>query len=273
MRTGLGVHLREVGVHVEHPGVRVPEEAEARRAEAANRRGGGDPVGERVPGGVAVEQRAGHGRVRDARPRERSRELGHAAGRAVGEPLAGGHGLVVEGAHRLQVEDDDRHLRRLHRREHLRRGGVGRRVEHDQLDPARGEPLPGLARGLRGIDEAGRDDLGPEVGELRLEPEPVALEPLAQPLELRPVRGEADPEDADPAASRALRQRVLRRAGAPRGSAAATARAGRGRRRSARSRSGSAGRRRRCSGPARRRARGSSQSGGRRGSRPRARRR
>ena len=33
----------------------------------------------------------------------------------------------------------------------------------------------------------------------------VALEPLAQPLELRPVRGEADPEDADPRLSRRLR--------------------------------------------------------------------
>ena len=134
--------------------------------------------------------------------------------------------LVVERARRLQVEDHDRRLRRLHRRQHLRRRGVGRGVEHDQLDAARRERLARLARGLRRVDEPGRDDVGAELGELRLEPALVALEPLAQPVELRPVRRQADPEDADPrlrhaasaaaASSRRRRARALRSLRRPR---------------------------------------------------------
>ena len=58
-----------------------------------------------VPRRVAVEQRARDRAVGDARPRERAGELRHAAGRAVREPLARRHRLVVERARRLQVED------------------------------------------------------------------------------------------------------------------------------------------------------------------------
>ena len=36
VRTGLGMHLCEVGVHVEHPGVRVAEEADTRRSEVVH---------------------------------------------------------------------------------------------------------------------------------------------------------------------------------------------------------------------------------------------
>ncbi len=147
------------------PGVVVPEEAEARALHAARRGGGLDPAAQAIPGRVAGQQRARDRVVRDPRAREGARQLGHAAGRAVREPLARRHRLVVETARGLQVEDHDRHLRGLHRGQHLRRGRVGRRVEHDDVDAARGQQVAGLARALGGVDETGRDDLRPELGE------------------------------------------------------------------------------------------------------------
>src|SRR5262249_12704311 len=75
--------------------------------------------------------------------------------------------------------------------------GVGRRVEKHQLDALAREKLACLARALRRVDEPRRDDLGTEPAQLLFDPPLVALEPLAQTLELRPVGVEADPEEAD----------------------------------------------------------------------------
>ncbi len=50
VRAGLGMHLREVGVHVEHPGVRVAEEADARRSKVVNGARGVEPLAQGVPG-------------------------------------------------------------------------------------------------------------------------------------------------------------------------------------------------------------------------------
>ena len=117
----------------------------------------------------------------------------------------------------------------LHDRQHLRRRRVRRRVEHDEVDACRGERRAGLSRCLRRIDQPGRDDLGAHRLEARLDPLLVALEPLAQPLELRPVRGETDAEDADAgrwrlshrpsACARRPRAGELRRCAAARGHA------------------------------------------------------
>ena len=197
MGAGLSVDLGEVRVHVEHPGIGVAEEPEAGGPQSLDGAGSVDPLPDRLPGRIAVLQGAGDRAVRHACAGEGARELGDAAGRAVRQPLAGGHPLVVERPCRLEVEDDDRRLRRLHRREHLRRCGVGCRVEEDQLDSCGGERLAGGAGGLRGVDEPRADDVRAELGEPCLEFLPVALEPFAQPLELRPVRGEADREHAD----------------------------------------------------------------------------
>ena len=67
--------------------------------------------------------------VRESRAREGARDLRDAACRAVGEPLARGHRLVVERARRLEVEDDDRRVDRLHDGQHLGRRRIRRRVD------------------------------------------------------------------------------------------------------------------------------------------------
>src|SRR5581483_1419375 len=187
-----------VRIHVEHPGVRVAEEPEPGVANAADCARRVDPVADDIPGGIAVEKRPRHRPVGDACAREGSGELGHAAGRAVREPFAGRHPFVVDGARRLQVEHDDGRLRLLHRGEHLRRGRIRRRVEHHQLHARRGELRTRLARLLRAVDEARRDDLCAELRQPALEVLLIALEPFAQAVELRPVRRQADPEHADP---------------------------------------------------------------------------
>ena len=220
VRADLRLDLREVGVHVEHAGVVVAEEAEARAPHAVRRGGGLDPAAQAIPGRIAREQRARDGVVRDACARERAGELRHAAGRAVREPLARRHRLVVEAARRLQVEDHDRHLRGLHRRQHLRGRRVGRRVEHDDVDAAGGEQVARLARALGGVDETGRDDIGAELGEPPLDVALVAEQPLVQALELRPVGGQADAQEPD-ARARALTPRRRHDALLPRRRAAA----------------------------------------------------
>ena len=204
--------------------------------------------------GSPSSERSGDRAVRDARARERARELGHAAGRAVREPLARRHRLVVERARRLQVEDHDRRLRGLHDGQHLGRRGVGRRV-----DASRGRRAP-----RRALARLARAPAACRRGRPRRRPRPapasrasmpalVALEPLAQALELRPVRGEADAEHADPRRRAAphpvsrLRPRRWRRAPALRSrSARAPVDVARC---SGRSRSRAGGRRRRCSDP------------------------
>ena len=137
VRAGLRVHLREVGVQVEHPRIRVAEEAEARGPQAAHRVRGIEPFAQHVPRRVAVEQRARDGAVRDARARERAGDLGHAAGRAVRQPFAGRHRLVVERPRRLQIEDDDGRTDRLHGGQHLRRRRVRRRIEQHEVTRSR----------------------------------------------------------------------------------------------------------------------------------------
>ncbi len=201
VRAGLRVHLREVGVHVEHPRVRVPEEADARGSEAVHSARRVEPLAQRVPRGIAVEQRPRQRPVADPRPGQRPRDLRHAAGGAVGEPLAGRHPLVVERARRLEVEDDDRGVDRLHDGEDLGRRRVGRGVEEEELGPRRAERVACRPGRLRRVHEPGRDDLRPHLLEAPLDPALVALEPLAQAVELRPVRGEPDAEHRDPRGS------------------------------------------------------------------------
>ena len=79
----------------------------------------------------------------------------------------------------------------------MRRRGVCRRVEEDEIGSRCGEHRSRLSSRLRGVDQARRDNLGAERLEPRLDAPLVPLEPIAQPLELRPVGSEADPEDAD----------------------------------------------------------------------------
>ena len=177
VRARLGVDLREVGVHVEHPGVRVAEEADARRPKGVNGARGVEPLAQGVPGGVAVEQRPRDRPVGNRGTCQGARDLRDAACRAVREPFAGGHRLVVERARGLEVQDDDRRVDRLHDGEHLGRRRIRRRVDEEELRSAGGERVAGGAGRLGSVDEARRDDLRAHRLEPLLDPALVSLEP------------------------------------------------------------------------------------------------
>ena len=197
VRPGLRLHLRQIGVHVEHPGVRVAEEADPRRSEVVDGARGVQPLAQSDPGGVAVGQRPRDGAVGDSRPGQRARYLGDAARGAVGEPLARRHALVVDRARRLEVEDDDGGIDRLDDREDLRGRRVGGRVDEQELRPRCREGRARHAGRLGRVDETGRDDLGAHLLEATLDPVLVAGEAIAQAVELRPVRRQPDAEHRD----------------------------------------------------------------------------
>ncbi len=79
MGPGLRVHLREVGVQVEHPRIGVPEKAEACGPKTVHRVCCIQPFAQHLPRGVAVEKRPRHGSVRDAGARECACDLRDAA--------------------------------------------------------------------------------------------------------------------------------------------------------------------------------------------------
>jgi hypothetical protein len=83
-------------------------------------------------------------------------------------------------------------------------------VAQDEVDLAAREAVARLARALRRVDEPGRHDVGPEPGDAVLDAPLVALDALAQALELRPVRLEPDAEDPDPRAGRGPGRRSRR---------------------------------------------------------------
>ena len=112
-----------------------------------------------VPAGVVLEQRPRDRPVGNRGTCEGACDLRDAACRAVCEPFAGGHRLVVERARGLEVQDDDRRVDRLHHGEHLGRGRIRRRVDEEELRSAGGERVAGGAGRLGSVDEARRDDL------------------------------------------------------------------------------------------------------------------
>ncbi len=151
VRTRLGMHLREVGVHVEHPGIRVAEEADARRTKVVHGARCVEPLGSDVPRGVAVEQRPRDRSVGDRGPCQCAGDLRDAARGAVGEPFAGRHRLVVERGSRLQVEDDDRRVDRLHDGKDLGRRRVRRRVDEQEPRSSARPGHPPAARAACGV--------------------------------------------------------------------------------------------------------------------------
>ena len=135
------------------------------------------------------------GVVGDARARERARELRHAAGRAVGQPLAGAGAPVVQARRRLEPEQQHRRLGGLRDREHRARGRVGHRVADHQVDLGGREAVARLAAGLLAVDQAGRYHVAAELGDALLDAPLVALDALLQALELGSVGLQPDPED------------------------------------------------------------------------------
>ena len=171
-------------------------------AQRARDAGGPHPRADLPPGALVVVDRARDGVVRDPRARERARDLRHAARRAVGQPLAGAGVRVVERRARLEAEHDDRRLRRLRHRQHRARGRVGDGVAEHEVDLRGREAVARLAARSARVDEPGGDDVPAERADALLDAALVALDPLAEARELRPVGVQADPEHPDAGARR-----------------------------------------------------------------------
>ena len=78
-----------------------------------------------------------------------------------------------------------------------------------EVDLGGREAVARLAAGLLAVDQAGRDHVAAELGDALLDAPLVALDALLEPVELRPVGRQADPEDADAHPLR-LRSRTCR---------------------------------------------------------------
>jgi len=209
VRAKLRVDGGEVRVHVEHARIGVAHEADPRAAQGAGHARRADPGGDLLPGPLVAVDRAGDGVVGDPRAGERAGQLGHAAGRAVGQPFAGVGVLVVERRRGLEPEQHHRHLGRLHGREHLAGGRVRDGVAEHEVDPRAREAVARLARPLGRVHQSGRHHLAAELAYPLLDAALVGLDALAQAVELRPVRRKPDSEDADASAHR-LRSRSRR---------------------------------------------------------------
>ena len=142
----------------------------------------------------------------DARALEDVGDLRHRAGAAMRQPFAGhrraiAHAVergVVDGARRLQVEDDDRNPGAPDHREDRRRQRIGRDVKEDQIDVFLSKAVPCLEGFGRAVDQTEIHHLDAGPGEPLGHPLHVALQSLLQPGKLRPVRIEPDAEQANP---------------------------------------------------------------------------
>ena len=126
--------------------------------------------------------------------REGAGDLRNAAGGTVGQPLAGvGVGIIQRGA-RLQIQDHHGSFGLLDDRQDLGGGGVGSHVAEDQIDTARRErPAPAASAFGASSTSPRADHRGPFADAL-LDLALVALQPLFESMELRPVGRQADSE-------------------------------------------------------------------------------
>ncbi len=201
-----GRELRgEVALNVEHAVVGVAHHAEPVVRHAVGDAGGVDPVVHLAPALGVVLQRAADLVEGDAAALEDVGDLGHRAGGAGGQPLAGHRGAVahrvegrvVDGPLGLEVQHDDRHARPPHDRQHRVRERVGGDVQEDQVDVGGAEVVAGVERSLGRVDEAEVHDLHARAAELLLDAAEVAAEAFFQPVELGPVGLQSDAKEAE----------------------------------------------------------------------------
>jgi len=200
-----GALLGEIGIDVEHPAVVVAHDAHAVVFHRVCHARGLDPLGHLAPARRIVLQHARDLVKRDAGAVEDVGNLRHRAGRAMGEPFAGHLRAVAELVEprvinrRLgrEVEDDDRHLRAPHNRQHGGRQRVGGDVQENQVHIRLPELVPRRERLLWRVHEAEVDDLDARQRQFLRDAREVAFEPLLQARELRPVGVQADAEESD----------------------------------------------------------------------------
>ena len=205
MRPERGALQGDVGVDVEHAAVVVAHEAKAVLRHPGGDARGLDPGVDLAPAHRIVVEHAGDLVEAHAGALEDVGDLGHRAGGAVRQPLARHPRAVAQAVERGvvdrrlggEVEDDHRHLRALHHRQHGGRQRVGSDVEEQQVDLAAAALAARLAGAVGVVDQAEVDDLDARPGELRRDAGHVALEALLQAGELRPVGVQSDPEQSE----------------------------------------------------------------------------
>ena len=216
MDSGGALEHRKIGIHVEHPGVVVAEEAETRAGQRGLdmrrahpfadfapgahglRPAGGRLVRHRNRGCLPESEKSGYHAERNPGAVEGVGDFRRGAGVAVCEPFARRRLRVVHLHGRLEIEYDRRRLAYLVDRQdgiacHIRADVL----EHDVAEIAL-EVFAGLDPLFGAIDEAEVEHFRP--GDRRKLPgdkAPVAFEPFLQPGELRPVRLEPRRVESD----------------------------------------------------------------------------
>ena len=207
--------LGEIAVHIEHPGVGMPQEADPASAERPLHTQGVQPVCDLAPRGLSgwmigrdlVRQgvlRLGREAQQtcddveaDARPLKGVRDFGDAAGLTVCEPLSGARIRVVQARGRLKVQHQHRASHLLNGRQHLAARGVRGHIADDQVHAFAHESVSSRKGLWLVVHHTHIHNLDPHSGHLLADELTVSGQPISQAFELRPVRGQADAEQAD----------------------------------------------------------------------------
>ena len=161
-----GAMLGDVGVNIQHSAVVMPHQAQAVVGHDMGDAGGLDPGVHFVPAGRIIVQHAGDLVEGDAATLKDAGDFRHRAGAAMRQPFAGHRGAVghfvkrrvVNGRGGLEIQDDDRHAGAPHHGQN--RGGkrIGGDMQEDEVHVLLAEPVSGLHRPGRGVNEAQVDD-------------------------------------------------------------------------------------------------------------------
>ena len=148
--------LGEIAVDVQHAVVVVAHHAETVVLHHMGDPRGVEPLVNLPPGDRVVFDGAGHLIERHPAAIENVRDFRHRTRLAIGKPMAGHLRAVVHLIKRrvidrrfgCQVQNDHRHLRPSHHRQHRARQGISRDVQKNQIDIG---PAEGVA-GFEGFD-------------------------------------------------------------------------------------------------------------------------
>ncbi len=194
---------REVGHDVQHAAVVVAHQPQPRRGQSSPHPRCRQPLLDLPPGRGLVEH-ARHLMKRNACPLEYVGNLRHRAGRAVGQPLAGHRGAILQPVERrvingrlgLKIQHHHGHAGALHQRQHGVGEGIRGDVEKQHVDVFAAAAAAGVARALGSVHQA-------QVHHLHAGPlEPlrdlchIALKPLLEPGKLAPVGVQSDAAQA-----------------------------------------------------------------------------
>ncbi len=165
-----------------------------------------DPLRNLPPRSIAVLHHPRHLMKVDPTSPEHIRNFRHRASLAMSQPLPGHRRpvlhlverLIINRGQRRQVQQDHRHLRPPHHRQHSRRQRIRRHMQKNQINIPLPKRMSGRHTLLSRIHHPQVQHLSPKPRELPLNRAVVPLQPLPQAAELSPVRFQANAEQANP---------------------------------------------------------------------------